>query len=795
MKKSTQFFFLILLVIFCPILVLAQNQCAGSFKEYVLNSNNIRASFFPRGNKFTDGSQGGFLVPYPSKERLTTIFASSPWIGGYDDAGNLKLAVETYPGTGTNDFSVGPLSSIGTIVDSTCGKFDQAWTVYYEDIRNHILDYNQNSKIDRPIASIFHWPGRGNKFFLDYYGFELPDDNQGLAPFHDANGNNRYDPDKGDYPVVRISGYEYIPDQMLWMVFNDVDTNYNSGHKPLRFEIQLTAFAFHCQDNEILNNTIFNSYKIIDRAVSVIDSVFFGMWTDYDLGCYLDDAIGTDSSRSTEFVYNADDRDGDVGMNCSNGANTYASHVPVQSMTYLNYPMNSAISASRQLKSPIEFYRQLNGQWHDGTPLTPEGSGYNPGSGLSPTKFIFNGDPRDSSGWSALEFFPHGDDQKIVSSVSLGRMDPGQVREVLTAYMFHYDSTLDRLGQIALMYSDIDSLFFLLNNHDLACTPFPICNNTHCVWPGDFDNNGIVDHRDYLTWGVMKGATGAKRDGLISWRGHYCDDWDELVTGLNIKHGDGDGNGIVDINDIDINTENFLLTNQNYQSDVVYTDGPEIVLSAQQMMDDQGRIRNFRIQAGESLNNVLGIAFEIEFDTSQFQLQSLIEDWPDSHELIYKSRYDTDHFFKIAIVQTNHKGITIGSSFLLLRDLGNILSLKPGLPIPDSTVIRLRNLIAIDPEGNEIKMGSNTLVVYKEIPTEISNPDEDLISLYPNPAQNVLYVDTPTDVSGEIINLQGQIIQRVYLKNISPIDVSGFSPGVYLLRISGSPHTYKVVIY
>lgn len=67
-----------------------------------------------------------------------------------------------------------------------------------------------------------------------------------------------------------------IPDQILWMVYNDVDANdtMGSGSYALRFEIQLTAFAFHCQENTFLNNTIFNKYKIINRAVSAADSVF-----------------------------------------------------------------------------------------------------------------------------------------------------------------------------------------------------------------------------------------------------------------------------------------------------------------------------------------------------------------------------------------------------------------------------------------------------------------------------------------------------------------------------------------
>ena len=462
---------------FYSLQVLGQVQCTGEFKEYFLNSNNIRASFFPRGNKFTNGSKGAFLAPYPSQQELSTIFASSLWIGGFDDAYNLKLAVETYPSAEQYDFTVGPLNSIGLPYDSVCSHYDQAWSVNAEDIQAHRTDFLEDFKVDDTLASIFGWPARGNSWFESYYGFELPFDNQGLAPFLDWNGNHIYDPENGDYPAVLFGTWPYVPDQILWMVFNDVDTNYTSGHYPFRFEIQLTAFAFHCQDNEILNNTIFNSYKILNRAVTSVDSVFFGFWTDYDLGCSADDFIGSDSVRSTEFVYNADALDGDAGIDCSTGTDTYADQVPVQSMTYLSHPMHSFISAEGA-DEPIEYYRLLNGQWADGTDITPEGDGYNPASGLSPTRFLFNGDPADPASWSAINVFAEGGEVRTVSSINFGRMDPGSVKEVVTAHMFHYDPAGDYLDQITAMYSNVDSLRKIIGyfhpHLEFPCTPFPV---------------------------------------------------------------------------------------------------------------------------------------------------------------------------------------------------------------------------------------------------------------------------------------------------------------------------------
>ncbi len=115
--------------------------------------------------------------------------------------------------------------------------------------------------------------------------------------------------------------------------------------------------------------------------------------------------------------------------------------------------------------------------------------------------------------------------------------------------------------------------------------------------------------------------------------------------------------------------------------------------------------------------------------------------------------------------------------------------------IPDSTMLCLKNLIALDIDGNNLHLGSECLVVHRQVVTGNQDPDDDTISIYPNPTRNTLYVETHDEVTGEIINSQGQSFQKVRIKNDYPVDVSDLSPGVYLLRISGSSHTYKVVIY
>jgi hypothetical protein len=805
---------LLLFLLLTPCFLNAQENCQGSFKEYYLNSNNIRASFFPRGNKFTTGSGAGFNVPFPGTATPSTIFASSPWIGGFDDAGNLKGVSETYPDYTSIDFSVGPLTSIGTqYPDSICAHFDRAWIVFAEDIERHKRDYNEDFIINDTIPSIFGWPGRGNKFSKRFNGFSLPDTGTyGLAPYFDENFNNYYDPENGDYPIVYTrSSWPVIPDQIMWMVFNDVSlANPSQATRPARFEFQLTAFAFHCQDNEILNNTIFNNYRIIDRAVTPLDSVFFGMWTDHALGCSTDDFIGSDSLRSTEFVYNGDAVDGDIEFNCSNGMGAYAFQVPpVQSTTWRSHPMHSFIQYKDPgTNIPIERYRLLNGNWPDGTQMRPGGDGYGQDPGLHPTRYMFNGDPRDTSSWAAINVLDQGSDVSSVSSILLGRLDPGSVVDVELAYTFHYDAKADYLGQITRMFENIDSIQKIDLTWGMPCTRFPLCLDNDCVWPGDFNRDGIVDHRDLLHWGTTTNMSGPARNGQISWRGHLAEDWTKtLEDGTNAKHQDADGNGTINELDLELNLSHFLNKTQGYISNNRYPGGPELVILSDPM-NSQGNIGNIRVMSRRPLKDIYGIAFELEFDTFYYTYTTLMQRLPldslglafipddqDSYYGFFQGEHSGDT--RYSFVGTNQENYSIEDSFYFLR-IPFGLEQKHQLPLqylPDQFVLRLKNLVAINKDGEDLDFGATPYVVYNPFTTAVTQPEFNQLKVFPNPCQDEVMIvsDVASDV--EIVNVQGKKVRTISGSELSfPVNIADLVPGMYFLRFINLGKTLKLIV-
>lgn len=84
------------------------------------------------------------------------------------------------------------------------------------------------------------------------------------------------------------------------------------------------------------------------------------------------------------------------------------------------------------------------------------------------------------------------------------------------------------------------------------------------IWPGDVNNNGVVNGIDVLFAGIAYGSDGPERpDGSSDWEGQPAgDSWsDNFPGGLNFAYADCDGNGEVEEDDIEVTIKNnFFLT-------------------------------------------------------------------------------------------------------------------------------------------------------------------------------------------------------------------------------------------
>lgn len=432
--------------------------CANSLSQIDQEINNVRARLLGGGDCWWNLTEGRYIVPKidvsTGAQEVSSIFAGSVWVGGVDPGGNLKLACQTFRNDGRNDFWPGPLSDAdGTTDATTCKNWDFHFRVTGTDIRKHLSNLASGNLDPNSVPrSLRGWPSQGNVYFADVWGFDLPFSVQGLAGFFDADDNGIYDPLKGDYPSIDIRGCPLteFPDEMIFWIYNDEGSggvHARTNGTPIRMEIQVQAFGYTTNDE--LNDMTFQRYKLINRANDRIDSMFFAMWVDPDLGCAYDDYIGCDKSRSLMVVYNQDAQDGQTGTTCPGGTPTYGTNVPILGVDYFRGPrdtfgeelgMSSFMYYNNSGGTPpppqgtddpndaVEYYRYITGSWRDGTPLTEGGNGK---GGTVPTKYAFPDQPNSSAGWSMCsENLPPGDRRTLQASGPF-TLKPGAVNELI----------------------------------------------------------------------------------------------------------------------------------------------------------------------------------------------------------------------------------------------------------------------------------------------------------------------------------------------------------------------------
>ena len=147
-------------------------------------------------------------------------------------------------------------------------------------------------------------------------------------------------------------------------------------------------------------------------------------------------------------------------------------------------------------------------------------------------------------------------------------------------------------------------------------------------------------------------------------------------------------------------------------------------------------------------------------------------------------------------MRTDHEAISIDAGFELDR-LFNGFELNDGktlADVPDTVVFRLKNLIAIDAEGNDLHIGAATLKVPHYLITASEDVQQDRVVVYPNPTTDILYVTGDQLQQGTLYSSMGNIIRSFTADEFGqPIDISSLVQGVYYLQLETMQSAIKVI--
>ncbi|MEP0547824.1 MAG: T9SS type A sorting domain-containing protein [Rhodothermales bacterium] len=404
MRLATLFLFLWGLLAVPAALAQTPGTCQTGTAEADLNLADVQARLFNTGSLFfgnTTVSGDGYIAPKGSGR--APMFAAGIWVGGRIDD-SLRVAAATY-----NDFEFwpGPLEPGATLPDDDCSAFDRIYVVDAFDLQR----YDETGTASDDLAA---WP------------VDLG------APVVDGDGvEGNYNLEGGDRP--EIYGH-----QTAFWVMNDVgNAHTNSLTAPIGLEVRVTAFA---SAESVLDRHTFYRYEVINRNSQPFEAARFGFFADPDLGDPADDYVGSDSTRSMAFVYNADNDDvGGLGGG-------YGMNPPAFGYDLLSgaagamYFTNTAGGPTSDPNNAEQIYNYLRALWGDGTPVTEGGDGYMTSGPV--TTWAFPGDPVTEQFWSEVNIGGTGDEN-----------DPGDRRNLLVSEAFTLAPGESRTFDLALLFA------------------------------------------------------------------------------------------------------------------------------------------------------------------------------------------------------------------------------------------------------------------------------------------------------------------------------------------------------
>ncbi len=337
-------------------------------------------------------------------------------------------------------------------------------------------------------------------------------------------------------------------------------------------------------------------------------------------------------------------------------------------------------------------------------------------------------------------------------------------------------------------------------------SPYILVQMNACdsVYPGDTDADGEVTMADLFYIGTNYSETGPVRTGAsILWEAQFADDWSSLLpNGLNAKHADSNGDGIINSQDTLAIVDNFGNTHPMFSPD-------DILQRSTQQLDLRSGASNYL--AGQQMDffvslgtlssiatDVYGLSFDLEMNPVLVETSTFISDFPEdfpgeeNSNLIWMDKWNpSSGAANIGMVRTNQVD-TSGNGdvyhFTILASLGIVNT--------TNLTVELSNINVINSDGLYYQVeGTHSINISLSAANDIENfLDYDTYRIYPNPTDSKFILNSmnTSEDFAIITDLTGKKIHSLIVKpGLNEIDLSGYATGIYLLTLNHQ--TYKLL--
>lgn len=353
-------------------------------------------------------------------------------------------------------------------------------------------------------------------------------------------------------------------------------------------------------------------------------------------------------------------------------------------------------------------------------------------------------------------------------------------------------------------------------------TPNGMCDSVtrriclRCVYPGDANNDGIVNNKDVLYVGLAYGAIGPRRHNTSQDSLAPSTPW-VMSTGVanfhmgpNINHADCDGDGI-------INRHDLRVIERNYGASVQKSPGTDCIDVADvplyfEILDSipAGTSVEVAIMLGTSqipAEDVYGISYSINYSSDLIIPGTVALNYNNSlfgasGDIIFLNNdFSADGKMETAIARIDHNDITVTGqigavNFVMEENLAQKTMITEILNLSFADITLIRNDETVIP----VCGWQDSSVVYEKVLTSSSGvSSEKRISLYPNPANGFLNVELPLhhEYRVEVMNVIGKrMLRQTAGYGMLSLDVSHLVRGIYFVSVRDSEtvQSFKIEI-
>ncbi|TXF87071.1 T9SS type A sorting domain-containing protein [Neolewinella aurantiaca] len=344
------------------------------------------------------------------------------------------------------------------------------------------------------------------------------------------------------------------------------------------------------------------------------------------------------------------------------------------------------------------------------------------------------------------------------------------------------------------------------------------CIDEDCVWPGDTNNDGVVDVGDLLPIGLAMGSSGTPRltANPSGWSAQYGEDWATDLNGLNHKYIDANGDQVISSLDTQVVMENLGLQHRLRAEQQTFT---TFQLSLSGPLDaEPGDLIVLDINAGNNVvivEDVFGFRFSFDYDTDYVNPTSVDVNFDEASWMSYDSpilsltdNHQEEGRINTAVTRTSSEGISgfgpIGTlGVVIVEDVFGFFGEYDG-PVSDSagditTTLGGDEAVAMNAAGHldAVRVAPYELKIKRRPATEVENfaPAEANTYLdgkllaYPNPTAGNLVVHLNgqqefttlqlTDVTGRTV-----LSEQGLNTNHRELSLAGLANGIYTLTIT-----------